>query len=146
MKQKLGLITLLAFLLPLSGFAQQDQQEQMRREMERMQEEMNRFFEGFKMPEMPEDGFMRIDTFFFHQLDPAAPGEWPFSEEAFPGDLNRMLQDLMRQLPGWQEGQDPEEWNQLFKGFGTPFPFPDELLPRDREQKPAAKKRRTYTL
>jgi len=145
--QKTGLFLLILLALPLSAAAQQNPREEMRREMERMQEEMSRFFEYFEMPQMPEDGYLKIDTFFFHRLDPSGQeGDWPFSEEALPGDLDQMLQELLQNLPGWELGEGDAQWEELFKGFGTPWGLPEDALPEGGERKPAVKKRRTYTL
>ena len=144
MKEKCTLALLALFLLPLSGFAQQDQQEQLRRQMERMQEEMNRLFEQFEVPTLPEDGYLQIDTFFFHRIDPG--GEGPLTDERFPEELNRMFEEFMQGFPGWEEGESGGDWQRFFKGFGAPWPFPEDGLPESEDQKPASKKRRTYTL
>ncbi len=128
-----------------SLFAQHDQDEVLK-EMQKIQEEMMKRLENMELNF--GDSQLFIDTFFIKEFSPH--GGWmPLGPNSV--DLSEMMELLQKQM----QQMDDEDWTEienLFKSFGDfspTVPAPEELDEEKEEGniiKKSNKKRKVYTL
>jgi hypothetical protein len=126
-------------------FAQYDQNEVLK-EMQKMQEEMMKRFENLEFG--LGDSQLFIDTFFIKEIDPNS--NWmPLDPNS--ADLSKMMELLQKQMQQIDE-EDWVEMEKLFKSFGDfspTVPAPEESDKKEEGGniiKKPNKKRKVYTL
>jgi hypothetical protein len=144
MKKLILSLALLAITMNLSA---QYNQEEMLKEMQKMQEEMMKRFENLEFDF--GDSQLFIDTFFVKEFDSFGNS---IPMEPYSGDLTELMEMLQQQMKQ-MESEDWAELEKLFESFGkfSPMiPTPEKLDEFKKEEgdikEKSNKKRKSYTL